>query len=78
MLRLETNVRRIVARLEREGWINIGVAGQYRFVNRDFPGVMIVCPAEERTYNWRGAIHCRSGGVDLGDFHGSLCWDSGR
>ncbi|MEJ0092795.1 MAG: type II toxin-antitoxin system HicA family toxin [Methylocella sp.] len=44
MLGLETNVRRIIARLEREGWINIAVAGHYRFVNGDFPGVMIVVP----------------------------------
>ncbi len=41
---LETNVRKIIARLEKEGWMNIGVAGHYRFVNRDFPGVMIVVP----------------------------------
>jgi predicted RNA binding protein YcfA (HicA-like mRNA interferase family) len=42
--KLETNTRKIIARLQREGWINIGGGGHDRFVNDTHPGVMITVP----------------------------------
>lgn len=40
----ETNTRRIVARLEAEGWTNIGGGRHDRFVNPMHPGAMIIVP----------------------------------
>ncbi|MGJ0535671.1 type II toxin-antitoxin system HicA family toxin [Methylocystis sp.] len=44
MAKVETNARKIVARLERDGWINIGGGSHDRFVNEKRPGVMITVP----------------------------------
>jgi len=41
---IETNTRKIVARLEREAWANIGGGSHDRFVNPAFPGIMIPVP----------------------------------
>jgi predicted RNA binding protein YcfA (HicA-like mRNA interferase family) len=40
----ETNTRKIVSRLETEGWINIGGGNHDRFVHKDNAGVMITVP----------------------------------
>jgi predicted RNA binding protein YcfA (HicA-like mRNA interferase family) len=42
MLELET--RKVRARLEREGWVNIGGGNHDRFVNSNRPGIMIPVP----------------------------------
>jgi len=44
MAKIEINTRRIVARLEKEGWANIGGSSHDRFVNDRRPGVMITVP----------------------------------
>ncbi|WP_342359256.1 type II toxin-antitoxin system HicA family toxin [Terrarubrum flagellatum] len=41
---VETDTRKIVVRLRREGWINIGGGKHDRFVNDQRPGVQIVVP----------------------------------
>jgi predicted RNA binding protein YcfA (HicA-like mRNA interferase family) len=41
---VETNTRKIVSRLEREGWINIGGGNHDRFVHPDHPEMMIPVP----------------------------------
>ena len=40
----ETNTRKIIARLEREGWVNIGGGNHDRYVNNQCPGEMIPVP----------------------------------
>lgn len=40
----ETHTRKIVARLEREGWKNVGGGRHDRFVHDERPDVMIVVP----------------------------------
>jgi predicted RNA binding protein YcfA (HicA-like mRNA interferase family) len=44
MAKVETNARKLVARLEKDGWINIGGGSHDRFVNEKRPGVMITVP----------------------------------
>jgi predicted RNA binding protein YcfA (HicA-like mRNA interferase family) len=44
MPKAETSTRKIIARLEAEGWINIGGAKHDRFVSKNRPGVMIPVP----------------------------------
>jgi predicted RNA binding protein YcfA (HicA-like mRNA interferase family) len=44
MAKIETNTRKIVARLEKEGWANLGGGSHDRFVNDRRPGVMIAVP----------------------------------
>ena len=44
MLVVETNTRKIVARLEREGWRNVGGGRHDRYEHEAHPGVMIVVP----------------------------------
>jgi predicted RNA binding protein YcfA (HicA-like mRNA interferase family) len=44
MAAIETNTRKIVTRLEREGWVNVGGGGHDRFVKTDRPGEMIPVP----------------------------------
>ncbi len=44
MAKVETHARKIVARLEKDGWINIGGGSHDRFVNEKRPGVMITVP----------------------------------
>jgi hypothetical protein len=41
---IETNTRRIISRLERESWSNIGGGNHDRYVNPAFPGVVIAVP----------------------------------
>ena len=41
---IETNTRKIIARLEREGWTNIGGGKHDRFTNPGVPSVMITVP----------------------------------
>lgn len=41
---VDTNTRRIVARLQSEGWVNIGGGKHDRFVRQDRPDVQIVVP----------------------------------
>lgn len=41
---VETNTRKIVSRLEREGWRNAGGGKHDRFEHQGRPGVMIVVP----------------------------------
>ncbi|MEJ1161261.1 type II toxin-antitoxin system HicA family toxin [Prosthecomicrobium sp. N25] len=41
---VETNTRRIVARLSREGWVNIGGAKHDKFVKLDRPDIQIIVP----------------------------------
>lgn len=40
----ETNTRKIIVRLEAEGWINVGGGSHDRFVHKDRPEVMIPVP----------------------------------
>jgi predicted RNA binding protein YcfA (HicA-like mRNA interferase family) len=42
--KLETNTRKIIARLQRDGWVIIGGGSHDRFVNDARPGVMITVP----------------------------------
>ncbi len=44
MAKVETNARKIVARLEKDGWRNIGDGSHDRFVNDKRPGFMITVP----------------------------------
>ena len=44
MPKIETNTRKVIARLEKDGWINIGGGSHDRFVNDTQPGVMITVP----------------------------------
>ena len=44
MAKIETNARKIIARLHGEGWGNIGGGNHDRFTNPAFPGVMITVP----------------------------------
>jgi predicted RNA binding protein YcfA (HicA-like mRNA interferase family) len=41
---LETNTRKIVARLEREGWVKEAGGRHDKFTNAAKPGVLIVVP----------------------------------
>jgi predicted RNA binding protein YcfA (HicA-like mRNA interferase family) len=41
---IETNTRKVIARLEREGWTNIGGGAHDRFTNPAAPSVMIAVP----------------------------------
>ncbi len=41
---VETNVRKMVDRLQAEGWKNIGGGRHDRFIHRDRPEMMIVVP----------------------------------
>ena len=40
----ETNTRKIIARLEREGWRNIGVGRHDKFEHVERPGVLLIVP----------------------------------
>jgi predicted RNA binding protein YcfA (HicA-like mRNA interferase family) len=40
----ETNIRKIISRLEREGWVNIGGGSHDKFKHDARPGVIIVVP----------------------------------
>jgi predicted RNA binding protein YcfA (HicA-like mRNA interferase family) len=40
----ETNTRKIISRLEREGWVNIGSGTHDKFKYDARPGVVIVAP----------------------------------
>jgi predicted RNA binding protein YcfA (HicA-like mRNA interferase family) len=42
--KIETNTRKIVARLEKDGWVNIGGSSHDRFVNDEQPDIMIAVP----------------------------------
>jgi predicted RNA binding protein YcfA (HicA-like mRNA interferase family) len=41
---VETNTRKIISRLEREGWVNVGGGSHDRFVNEERPEMMIPVP----------------------------------
>lgn len=41
---IETNTRKIIARLQREGWRNIGGGVHDRFINESKHGLMITVP----------------------------------
>jgi predicted RNA binding protein YcfA (HicA-like mRNA interferase family) len=41
---IETNTRKIIARLERDGWHNIGGTKHDKFEHVDRPGALIVVP----------------------------------
>jgi predicted RNA binding protein YcfA (HicA-like mRNA interferase family) len=44
MASLETNTRKIVGRLAREGWVKVPGGKHDKYVNPDKPGVLIVVP----------------------------------
>ena len=44
MPKAETSTRKIISRLEREGWVNIGGGSHDRFVKDSEPGIMIPVP----------------------------------
>jgi predicted RNA binding protein YcfA (HicA-like mRNA interferase family) len=44
MPKAEANTRKIIARLEAEGWVNIGGGSHDRFVHKERTGVMITVP----------------------------------
>jgi predicted RNA binding protein YcfA (HicA-like mRNA interferase family) len=41
---IETNTRKIIARLEREGWTNVGGGNHDRFTHRNRSEIMIPVP----------------------------------
>jgi len=41
---IETNTRKIIARLAREGWINVGGGSHDKFKHPKRPGIVIVVP----------------------------------
>jgi hypothetical protein len=45
---LETETRRIVARLGREGWLNVGGGRHDKCEHSDRPGVLIVVPRHRK------------------------------
>ena len=44
MPKSETNTRKIISRLQAEGWTNVGGGSHDRFINAEGPGVMIPVP----------------------------------
>jgi predicted RNA binding protein YcfA (HicA-like mRNA interferase family) len=44
MPKVETNSRKIIARLQKEAWVDIGGGSHDRFVSDARPGVMITVP----------------------------------
>ena len=44
MPKAETNTRKVIARLEKDVWVNIGGGSHDRFVSESKPGVMITVP----------------------------------
>ena len=44
MPKVETNTRKIVARLKKDGWADIGGGAHDRFVNDEYPETMITVP----------------------------------
>jgi predicted RNA binding protein YcfA (HicA-like mRNA interferase family) len=44
MARVETNTRKIVDRLEKDGWTNVGGGSDDRFVHKEHPEMMIPVP----------------------------------
>ena len=44
MAKVETNARKIIARLQAEGWTSTGGGSHDRFINLKHPGTMIVVP----------------------------------
>ncbi len=44
MSKPETNTRKIIARLERDGWVNDGGSKHDKFTHEDRAGVMIIVP----------------------------------
>jgi hypothetical protein len=44
MPQIETNTRRIIARLKSEGWTNVGGSKHDKFTNPAKPGVAITVP----------------------------------
>jgi predicted RNA binding protein YcfA (HicA-like mRNA interferase family) len=44
MPKIETNTRKIIARLQAEGWTNIGGGSHDRFVHADRPEMLIPVP----------------------------------
>ena len=42
---VETNTRRIVSRLLREGWTRVGGGSHDKFSNADRPGALIIVPS---------------------------------
>lgn len=44
MAKVETNTRKIIARLEKDGWTNVGGGNHDRFVNKGRPEMMIPVP----------------------------------
>ena len=41
---METHTRKIVARLEREGWINTGGGKHDKFEHENHPGLTLIVP----------------------------------
>lgn len=41
---LETNTRKIISRLERDGWVNIGGGKHDKFEHAAHPDVLIIVP----------------------------------
>lgn len=41
---METHRRRVVARLEREGWTNLGGGRHDRFTHPDWPDAFVIVP----------------------------------
>jgi predicted RNA binding protein YcfA (HicA-like mRNA interferase family) len=44
MASVETNTRKVVRRLKRDGWINVGGGSHDKFEHPNRPGVLIVVP----------------------------------
>jgi len=44
MPQIETNTRRIIARLKSEGWSEIGGSKHYKYANPAKPGIAIIVP----------------------------------
>lgn len=45
---IETETRKIIARLERKGWINVGGAKHMKFEHNERPNMLIVVPRHKK------------------------------
>jgi len=63
MTKVETNGRKVIERLQADGWANIGGGSHDRFVHKDRPEIMIVVPPPPRVVSGRCALDRQGGGM---------------
>jgi predicted RNA binding protein YcfA (HicA-like mRNA interferase family) len=62
---VETNTRKIIGRLEREGWVNVGGGSHDKFKHDARPRVIHRGPAPSDAVAGRCAIHRQVGRLEL-------------